>query len=219
MKFTRKFVLVSNERYDEMQKKLLEQKLQPEKPDMEENQRQYGSGESVENPMIPRLLTNADQNPTESDPRVHKDKLTNDTGNSSRNNDDKLDIEQIVGTLGKPYRHKARQLLKLMQRTPSIFKWTPSGEIIYKDQIIHGSNIIDLIRSVMYKTKIVKPIGHLEFKHYLRQINVPLTLVNNLESVESRPKTKHKNVNIKSVFKRRVKGNHVRCKKKMWISL
>ena len=35
MKFTRKFVLVSNERYDEMQKKLLEQKLQPEKPDME----------------------------------------------------------------------------------------------------------------------------------------------------------------------------------------
>ena len=41
----------------------------------------------------------------------------------------------------------------------------------------------------MYKTKIHKPPGHLEFKHYLRQINVSLTLVGNLESIDNMEKT------------------------------
>ena len=97
-------------------------------------------------------------------------------------------------------------------------------EIKYNGQLIHGSNIIDLIRSVMYKTKIHKPPGHLEFKHYLRQINVPLTFVGNLKSIDSIEKNQPKAVSIKNDVKiklgRKVEGKHVQNKRrKMWISL
>ena len=48
---------------------------------------------------------------------------------STRNND-KLDTEDIVGTLGKPYRHKARELLKLLQRTdPTVFNGLLQGRL------------------------------------------------------------------------------------------
>ena len=221
MKYTRKFVLVPNERYEEMHRKLEEQKLFSEKRSkLNGNQTQQGSGEVTENPLMSRSTVFDDV--VKSDPVVNKQPLMDI--DSTRNND-KLDTEDIVGTLGKPYRHKARELLKLIQRTdPTVFTWTSSGEIKYNGQLIHGSNIIDLIRSVMYKTKIHKPPGHLEFKHYLRQINVPLTLVGNLKSIDSIEKNQHKAVSIKNDVKiklgRKVEGKHVQNKRrKMWISL
>ena len=220
MKFTRKFVLVPHERFDEMQKKLVEKNLPLTKPfNAKDTLLQQGTGEVNEKPLT-QWSSNKLNDSTLSGPAVNKEPPT-DTP-SVRNNET-LDTEHIVGTLGKPYRHKARELLKLIQRTdPSIFTWTHSGEIVYNGQKINGSNIIDLIRSVMYKTKVNKPPGHLEFKHYLRQRNVPLTLVSNLESRDViNYKTQSKDVNMRNMFKvkgRKLKGNRVN-KRKMWITL
>ena len=222
MKFTKKFVLAPHERYEEMQRKVLEQKLPPGKQFIcNDIQTQHGSGDVSDNPLSSSLSSSltCSNDSTQSYPVENKDPAM-DTLSTLDNN--KLDIVYIVDTLGKPYRHKARELLELIQRSnPDVFTWTSSGEIVYNGQLIKGSNIIHLIRSVMYRTKIAKPVGHLEFKHYLRQINVPLTLVGNLESVDSKRKTKYKGVNIGSVLKnkRKVKGNHVRSKNIMWISL
>ena len=54
---------------------------------------------------------------------------------------------------------------------------------MYKGQIIKGSNIIDLMRSIMYKTrKISNLLGSVEFEEILKEMNVPLSLIGNVES-------------------------------------
>ena len=223
MKFARKFVppqfVLVPQCFDEMQKKLLEKNLPLTKPfNAKDTLLQQGT-EEVNEKTLTQWSSNKLNDSTLSGPAVNKEPPTD----TPVRNNETLDTEHIIGTLGKPYRHKARELLKLIQRTdPSIFTWTHSGEIVYNGQKINGSNIIDLIRSVMYKTKVNKPPGHLEFKHHLRQINVPLTFVSNLESRDViNYKTQSKDVNMRNIFKvkgRKLKGNRVN-KRKMWITL
>ena len=146
MKFTKKFGLVPHERFEEMQRKVLEQKLPPGKQFISNDiQTQHGSGDVSENPLSSSLSSSltCSNDSTQSYPVENKDPAT-DTLSTLDNN--KLDIVNIVDTLGKPYRHKARELLKLIQRSnPDVFTWTSSGEIVYNGQLIKGSNIIDLV--------------------------------------------------------------------------
>ena len=127
-------------------------------------------------------------------------------------------LTPLARTLGKPYRHKAKEILKLIQRIgPHIFIWTNTGEIVYKGQIIKGSNIIDLMRSIMYKTsKISNLLGSVEFEEIQKEMNVPLSLIGN---VESRGKLINQRGTQYSVISKRKKVMGAHVKKKKWISL
>ena len=129
--------------------------------------------------------------------------------------------------MGKPYRHKAKELLKLIKRTgPHTFTWTNDGEIINNGNLVKGSYIIDLIRCLMYKTCNGMNTVHEELKKLLNQMNVPLTLIGNVNSRAKLMGGLSNNIKIKkeSLLKKRNLGDgkRGRCSFKStrkWISL
>ena len=221
MKYTKKFVLVPIDRYEDMQKKLQQQFLISE--DMKVDTKQVGLGEEQKRPPgiqplkdLGRLTTEETKN-TDQD-QITTEQITTPSTNSINSTETYMNIEDIARTLGKPYRHKAKEILKLIQRIgPHIFTWTNTGEIVYKGQIIKGSNIIDLMRSIMYKTsKISNLLGSVEFEEILKEMNVPLSLIGN---VESRGKLINQRGTQYCVISKRKKVMGAHAKKKKWISL
>ena len=200
-----------------MQKKLQQQFLISE--DMKVDTKQVGLGGEQKRPPgiqplndLGRLTSEETKNNTDQD-QTTTEQITTPSTNSINSTDTYMNIEDIARTLGKPYRHKAKEILKLIH----IFTWTNTGEIVYKGQMIKGSNIIDLMRRIMYKTsKISNLLGSVEFEEILKEMNVPLSLIGN---VESRGKLINQRGTQYSVISKRKKVMGAHAKKKKWISL
>ena len=111
-----------------------------------------------------------------------------------------LDAERIVQTLGKPFRHKARELLKYIERSGrEQLTWDNKGEVINNGEHIKGSNIINLLRGIMYKKcKNMAYVGQRELEDLLIETNVPLSLIGN---VEIRDQLKKANCDLKTLSK------------------
>ena len=163
MKYAKKLVVLPIDRYDDMKRKL--QQLQESK-------------ETIHSESLPHPLNKEsrgeEENTMESkmpdtDESSQADSVLTSLSSVKVDSHDgpgrELDLESVAHTLGKPYRHKAKELLKHVKRSsPNHFAWDNKGMIVYKGKHIKGSNIIDLIRSVMYKkSKITSPVGLTEF--------------------------------------------------------
>ena len=59
---------------------------------------------------------------------------------------------EILDSVPKRMRGKAELLLKKMKSNRDI-TWNEKGELKYKDKIVHGSNIVDLVNDVLRKRK------------------------------------------------------------------
>ena len=64
--------------------------------------------------------------------------------------------------------------------SPKELTWNNRGEISYKGNVIAGSNIIDLMRSVMHNVASTLHIpGSSALENILHDLNVPITLIGN----------------------------------------
>ena len=83
---------------------------------------------------------------------------------------------EVFMTVPKTLRRKAEALLYRLKNDPT-FNWNERGELIYRGQIIPGSNMTDLINDTLRQRKTFQPHGWQEFARALRHGNVPQDLV------------------------------------------
>jgi hypothetical protein len=69
----------------------------------------------------------------------------------------------------------AKTLLDLLEKADG-FTWNSEGEIIYKDQIVSGSNILDLVEYVTTGKSNLNKTGFDIFQQVLNVLKIPRTL-------------------------------------------
>ena len=84
--------------------------------------------------------------------------------------------EEIIKTVPKPYKNKTKLLLERIGNNPNI-RWNDSGELVFKNKVVKGSNVVDLINDVARKRKTFVPQGWQTFATALKSANVPRELV------------------------------------------
>ena len=80
--------------------------------------------------------------------------------------------DEIIRTVPVKFRGKAENLLKCIEREPTMH-WNERREFVHNGQVIKGSNIVDLVNDVVRQRKDFHPHGWQEFARALRKGNVP----------------------------------------------
>jgi hypothetical protein len=90
-------------------------------------------------------------------------------------------IESDVLTSVEPdIQHKAKQILDRLKKNPDV-KWSPKGELIYRQTLIQNSNVVDLISDILKKKTATAPAGWAEFSDGLKAVNAPREFIHNLD--------------------------------------
>ena len=85
----------------------------------------------------------------------------------------------VLQSVPKTMKNKAERLLQRIRNHPDL-KWNQRGEIVWKDQLITNSNLVDLIHDVLRKRRRhPDPSGWRVFSEALAAVNVPRELVGN----------------------------------------
>ncbi|KAF4529188.1 hypothetical protein B566_EDAN017653 [Ephemera danica] len=87
------------------------------------------------------------------------------------------DIVQSMGN-NPVLSRKAKLLMNLLSRSPYI-SWDESGRVMINNQLLHGSNIIDLLNDVLRNRKHSAPVGWEPFARVLASLNVPREFIHN----------------------------------------
>ena len=178
MKFAKKLVLVPSERYEQMQNLLLNK--DSEKVLGIPQQQQLGGSEAGPATSGSHTVPEHGGKGGSEEPETISTSdgpLPREPSTNLRTLDDK----QIVDSVGKKFRSKTANLLSYVKRVkPEEMTWNNKGEISYKGNVIAGSNIIDLIRSVMHNVPPSLNVpGSAAFEKILHELNVPITLIGN----------------------------------------
>lgn len=89
--------------------------------------------------------------------------------------------DRILDVVPPTLQRKARGLINHLKQLAKL-KWNEKGEMIYKDQTIRGSNVIDLINDTLRARKSTRsPRGWDVFTEVLKESNVPRELIGNKE--------------------------------------
>ncbi len=88
-----------------------------------------------------------------------------------------LSDQIIINSIPKNGRSKADTLLTYIKQPHSCMRWDQYGTFGTDNGLIENSNIIDLIKSSIYKYKNFKPIGETEFRRAIQKLNVPKTIL------------------------------------------
>lgn len=84
----------------------------------------------------------------------------------------------IIQTVPKKYQSRAANMIRFLRQQNNI-QWDDKGRVLYKDEIIPESNIIDLINDQMRSRKNINPVGFQVFSKALKEMNVPTELIGN----------------------------------------
>ena len=90
----------------------------------------------------------------------------------------KYDEEKVMSAIPKQMKSRAQAILNMISGTN--ITWNDKGELIVDNTTVPGSNICDLLKSVIVKYKF-KPVGLDVFVKALADNNVPQTLIQNTE--------------------------------------
>lgn len=90
---------------------------------------------------------------------------------------EKLSIDNILISIPKNVKHKAKAILTHIQNNSEKIDWNERGEILINNTKIDGSHIIDLIKCSLLPYKNLHPIGSREFHTSLKESNIPQTLI------------------------------------------
>jgi len=83
------------------------------------------------------------------------------------------DDDLILAGMPKRFQQRAKGLLAHVKRNP-LLRWTPQGELIYRGNVINGSNITDLVHEYARTTpRMHQPLGMAEFDQALRDNHTP----------------------------------------------
>ena len=86
--------------------------------------------------------------------------------------------KDVLAGLAQTYINKGKMLMDHLSQVPDL-KWNDKNEIIYRDAVIPGSNIIDLVHSFAKPKTKYAPSGWKEFSKILTDTNVPKLAVGN----------------------------------------
>ena len=99
--------------------------------------------------------------------------------------EEQLREEDILSSIPKVQRSRVKAVL-IHIRNSKILRWNERGEIIYKNQLIPHSHIIDLLKDSQRQYKNFNPTGLKEFYSALEESNVPKALISNLNRREKK---------------------------------
>lgn len=107
---------------------------------------------------------------------AHKMMLVPAEGPSEQSNG--LDVEVILSAIPKNFRTRARALMNHIVADPQQrIHWNAQGELIYHGEVIPGSHITDLLKNSQRQYKHSMPVGQEEFQDGLKELNIPIGLV------------------------------------------
>ena len=87
--------------------------------------------------------------------------------------------QNIISSLPKRYQNRAESLLSLVGKEPDQLAWNNRGEIIVKGNIVPGSHIADLVRSVLVPKAKRPQKGTDPFAQALDEMNIPQGMMSN----------------------------------------
>ena len=98
----------------------------------------------------------------------------------------KIDAEEVLEAVPKPFKHKARLLMQHMKKHDELFDWTPDGQLKYQGKPISGSNVLDLVYDFSRKKgPLSEPaIGSRQFARLLKESNVPKVAIGNSDRMK-----------------------------------
>ena len=86
----------------------------------------------------------------------------------------------IVESVPKTLKTKALRLMKRLKNDPST-RWNDRGELMIEGSAILGSNMMGLVNDVLRKRKQSDPVGWRPFAIHLKNINLPMEFVGNVD--------------------------------------
>ncbi|KAG8175783.1 hypothetical protein JTE90_029267 [Oedothorax gibbosus] len=115
---------------------------------------------------------------TEKVPKQDRPHIENvDRSNIKEENDGiKLQEEikdQLINKVPVRYKNTAEEILSFLKRENTVLSWTPQGEILFKGTLIPRTHIVDLINSLLRKSK-VRPNGQDIFFKGLKETRLPV---------------------------------------------
>ena len=81
--------------------------------------------------------------------------------------------KQLIEKVPVRYKDTAGGILDFLKNENNILTWTPKGEIVFKGTLIPRTHIVDLINSLLRKSK-VRPKGHDVFLKGLKEARLPV---------------------------------------------
>ena len=90
---------------------------------------------------------------------------------------------EIIDGVPKKYKRNASVMLNHIEAHPNT-TWNDRGEFVYKGNPIKDSNIFDLVVDILRKRKNITPTGWVSFTDALKAINIPLSLVGNVDRLK-----------------------------------
>src|SRR5436190_3273229 len=89
-------------------------------------------------------------------------------------------IREILDSVPKTYRPKARSLLKHLLEFPSSrISWDRRGLVTINGADVSGANITDLINDAVRERKTIEAIGRAQFARLLHELDTPSELIGN----------------------------------------
>ena len=85
---------------------------------------------------------------------------------------------EIIDSVPKRLKPKARRLL---DKIKGIVSWNDRGEMVYRNVLTPGSNIVDLVNDALRKRKSFQPVDWKTFARGIKDVNAPMDLVGNPE--------------------------------------
>ena len=112
---------------------------------------------------------------------------------------------QAIKSVPKLFRRKAESFLRYLKNKQ--VQWRDDGSVVIRDQVIPGSNIIDIVNTVM-RSRSGKsiPTGTVPLIQYLKSINVPHEIIGNEDLLKYTPTALHTPPRTPAIEKRKRKA-------------
>src|SRR5436190_17324329 len=93
-------------------------------------------------------------------------------------------VDELVESFPKIYKSEARRLLRTMARRDDLVSWESDGFVYVKNQKIPGSNIVDILHTIVRVRKVDPlPFGWHEVMQTLKEMRIPTTYICNEEAL------------------------------------
>lgn len=98
--------------------------------------------------------------------------------------DDDAVMEDVLKHMPVKHRRNAQHILDTVAKSKNSVSWTGQGELVVDGEILRGSHIFDLVKSITLPQGVPddkRPLGWDKFLHVMAALNVPLSSVPNTQ--------------------------------------
>ncbi len=107
---------------------------------------------------------------------------TESTSKEKKDDEDKEEdkVEQeILRSLPKALKQRGQLLINKIKENPEVMKWDSRGQLVFQDQPVSGTHVVDLVGDFLRARKGFDPVGWETFAQGLAKMNTPEDLVRN----------------------------------------